>query len=100
MRRSNIDLVRSAFWLRSTHGHALDPDPLRKFDLSTPVGARVFSPHSGPHPSAGLSGAAAMATRPWTLPLNYRDTPSAEAVLRTILTRNPAASLHEIRGAH
>ena len=41
-----------------------------------------------------------MTAPPWTVVLNFKDSPSAEAVLRTILTRNPAASLHEIRGAH
>jgi hypothetical protein len=32
--------------------------------------------------------------------LNFTDTPSAESVLRTILSRNPTASLHEIRHSH
>jgi hypothetical protein len=32
--------------------------------------------------------------------LNFQDNPSPELVLRSVLARNPTASLHEIRHAH
>lgn len=32
--------------------------------------------------------------------MNFKDTPSAESVLRTIIARDPTASLHEIRHSH